>query len=88
MRPFGILECDPVFDDPSGLKAILDFFEVDRFLFRIRQSRSMKMLSRYLPRPFIEMRTSASVSVVIQAEPVNCGPCSVFMISARLSSLI
>ncbi len=31
----------------------------------------MKMLSRYRPRPSIEMRTPASVSVVIQADPVN-----------------
>lgn len=34
MRPFGIVERDPFFDDPSGLESIPDFSEVDRFLFQ------------------------------------------------------
>lgn len=49
--------------------------------FKDRQRRSMKMLSRYQPRPPIETRTSTSVSVMIHADPVNCDPWSVFMIS-------
>lgn len=34
MGPFGVVECDPVFDDPPGLEAVADFFEGDRLLFQ------------------------------------------------------
>lgn len=42
----------------------------------------MKMLSMQRPRPSIDTFTPASVRVVIYADPVNCYPWSVFMISS------
>lgn len=30
MWPPGVVECHPLFDDPPGLEAFVDFFEVDR----------------------------------------------------------
>lgn len=32
MGPLGVVECHPVFDDPSGLEAVSDLFGVDGFL--------------------------------------------------------
>ena len=32
MGPLVVVECHPVFDDPSGLEAIADLFEIDRLL--------------------------------------------------------
>lgn len=32
MGPFGVVEGHPFSDHPSGLEAIGDFFEIDRFL--------------------------------------------------------
>ena len=40
----------------------------------------MKMLSRFLPRPSIEILISALVRVVIQSAPVYWLPCSTFII--------
>ena len=76
MGSLGIVKCHPILDDASGVEAVSDFFEIDRFM--LRQRRSMKMLSRYRPRPSIEIRTAASVSVVIQADLVNWLPWTPF----------
>ena len=47
---WGIVECHPVFGDPSSLEAIVDFVEVDGLLLRASpepfNEDSMKMLSR------------------------------------------
>ena len=69
MGAFGVVVGHPVLDHPTGLEAITDFFEIDRFLFQAA------------PQPFDDdvveisapgihwIRTAASVSVVIQADP-------------------
>jgi len=35
MGPLGVVECHPVFDDPSGLEAVSDLSEIDRLLFQV-----------------------------------------------------
>ena len=32
MGPLGVVECHPVLDDPPGLEAVADLFEIDRLL--------------------------------------------------------
>ena len=49
--------------------------------FSDRHNRSMKILSRYRPRPSIDILMSALVKVVIQPAPVYWLPWSVFIIS-------
>ena len=64
MGPLGVIECHPVLDDRPGLEAVADLFEVDR------------LLLQRPPKAFNEdvVQIAASVSVVIQADPVNCDP--------------
>ena len=94
MGTFGVVEAHPVFDDTPGLVAILDFFEIDGFLFQgspqaINEdvvevsAKSIhplpgRRIRRMLPKG--EIRTPASARVMIQTDPVNWRPWSVFMI--------
>jgi hypothetical protein len=56
-----VVECYPFFDNPPRLEAVLDFFEIDSSCSKDRYSLSMKMLSRYLPRPSTETHIPASI---------------------------
>ena len=81
MRPPGVAEPGPVIDDLFALKPLVISCRYTASCFRDRQSRSMKILSRYLPRPSIEILISALVRVVIQSAPVYWLPWPVFTIS-------
>lgn len=35
MGALGIVKCHPILDDASGLEAVSDFFEIDRFLLQV-----------------------------------------------------
>ena len=48
---------------------------------RLRHNRSMKTLSIQRPRPSMEMRMPASLSVAVKAKRVNCAPLSVLKMS-------
>src|ERR1700690_4026213 len=53
-----------------------------------RHSRSMKTLSIQRPRPSIEMRMPASLSVVVKAKLVNCEPWTPFCLSSGDAGLV
>ena len=73
MRPLGVVEADPVVDDPFDLEAVGALVQVDGLLFKGS------------PEPFdedvIQIPTSAMVRVVTPSAPVYWLPWSVFMIS-------
>ena len=56
--------------------------------FSDRHNRSMKTLSIQRPRPSIEMRMSASFSVLVKAKLVNCEPWTPFCLSSRDVNLV
>ena len=88
MRPLSVVECHPILDHAPGVEAVGDFFEGDRFLFQAAPEPFDKDVVQIAATPIyyrqcigkanvtrgIEIRTSALVSVVIQADPVNWLP--------------
>ena len=81
MRPPRVAAPGPVIDDLFCFEAVSESVQVNGFVLSDRQSHSMKMFSRYLPRPSIEILISALVRVVIQSAPVYWLPWPVFIIS-------
>ena len=69
MQPIGVVIADPATDAGSCLAAALEGVEKDAFVFQ----RSPQPLDEDVkrPRPSIEMRMPASLSVVVKAKLVN-----------------
>lgn len=78
MGALAIVEVHPPFDDALGCKAVGDILQVDSLVFERApqafdepQAGEANMLSKYRPRPSIEIRTRALVSVVKRLEAWN-----------------
>ncbi len=81
MGPLGVVEVDPLADDPFGLEAVGQVVQVDRLVFERppealddRAAGSAARLSMQRPRPSMEIATPASLSTLVKSALVNWLP--------------